>query len=198
MSEPFLGQVGLKGFGFAQENWALCEGQLLSISSNQALFSLIGTFYGGDGRTTLALPDLRGKMALSQGRFPGSQFDWKVGNTKGSETHTMKLAELGWHAHLASYSASGGPVKWEVSTSAATENVPGEGSYLAGNPEKAIFQTGSATDAVSLGGVSGGSGATQGNVTVGSSGNSQPFNILQTTLIMNYSIALKGLFPSRN
>jgi microcystin-dependent protein len=198
MSEPFIGQVGLKGFGFEQNDWAFCKGQILAINSYQALFSLISTFYGGDGRTTFALPDLRGKMAISQGRFPGSQFDWKMGQIRGEETHTMTLAELGEHAHLADYTPTGGPVKWEVSTSAATENVPTAGSYLAGNQEESIFQTGTSTDKVPLGGVGGGSGATKGNVTVGSSGNSQPFSIIQTIQVMNYSIAMKGLFPSRN
>ncbi|MCJ8273441.1 MAG: tail fiber protein, partial [Psychrosphaera sp.] len=76
MAEPFIGEVDLYGFNFVPQNWAECAGGIIAISANQALFALLGTAYGGDGRTSFALPDLRGKLALSMGNHPGSQYDW--------------------------------------------------------------------------------------------------------------------------
>src|SRR5262249_38585721 len=100
MSEPYLAEIRLFSFGFAPKGWALCDGQLLSISQNQALFALIGRTFGGDGRTTFGLPDLRGRVPL---HFNGQ---FTVGERAGEEAHTLTLAELPAHTHTVIASSS--------------------------------------------------------------------------------------------
>ena len=95
MSDPYLGEVKLFSFGYAPKGWALCNGQLLPISQNQALFSLLGTIYGGDGRTTFALPDLRGRVPLHMGS------NFTQGQRAGEEAHTLTINEIPAHSHLA-------------------------------------------------------------------------------------------------
>jgi len=198
MAEPFIGEVDLFGFDFVPENWASCSGTLISITQNQALYALLGNMYGGDGRTNFALPDLRGKMAQSFGEHPGSRFDWRVGQMAGSETWTMRDNELAQHAHSATFTASGGAAEVEVSTDAATQNVPTDDSYVASPASTSIYRADAGAGTVALGGVIGGGGITTGTVTVGTTGTNTQFNIIQSTLILNYCIAMQGLFPSRN
>ena len=93
MSEPFLGEIRAFGFGFAPRGWAACDGQILPIVQNQSLYSLLGTTYGGDGRTTFALPDLRGRVPIDAGPTHAQ------GSTGGNETHVLQLAELPAHGH---------------------------------------------------------------------------------------------------
>ena len=100
MSEPFIGEIRIFGFNFAPRGWALCDGQLLPISQNSALFSLLGTIYGGDGRTTFALPDLRGRAALHEGTGPGLS-PRQLGQRSGSETNTLTVNQLPPHTHQA-------------------------------------------------------------------------------------------------
>src|ERR1700751_4861131 len=97
MTEPFLGQVQPFGFGFAPRNWALCNGQLLSIAQNTALFSLLGTMYGGNGTTTFALPDLQSRVPIHYGTFAGNQYF--QGEEAGEETITLNISEVPAHAH---------------------------------------------------------------------------------------------------
>jgi microcystin-dependent protein len=100
MSEPFLGEIRAFTFGFAPRGWAFCNGQLLPINTNQALFSLLGTTYGGDGRTTFALPNLQGRVAIhSDGQFP-------LGGVGGEETHSLTISEMPQHAHQVSASSN--------------------------------------------------------------------------------------------
>lgn len=94
MSEPFLGEIRMMAFGFAPKGWALCNGQLLPINQNQALFSLLGTMYGGDGRVTFALPDMRGRVPFHMG------VGMNQGNLGGEASHTLVLTELPAHTHL--------------------------------------------------------------------------------------------------
>lgn len=98
--EPFIGQIQTFGFSFALRGWALCDGQLLPISSNTALFSLLGTTYGGDGRTTFALPDLRGRAAIHQGAGPGLS-PRVIGSKGGAETVALSQNEIPNHTHIA-------------------------------------------------------------------------------------------------
>lgn len=204
MAEPFIGEVGLYGFNFVPEKWAQCEGQTIQIDSNQALFSLLGSAYGGDGRTTFAIPDMRGKVAISQGRHPGSQYEWQMGNTGGNETHTLSEQELPVHAHLASFTGTGNSdVEWVISTDAATKDgADTDGDYLArndGGRNPGVFRyRQDPGSTVPLGGVSGGVGVSKGTVAVQDTGNAKRFNIIQTAQILNYCMALQGLFPSRS
>lgn len=99
MSEPFLGEIMLVGFNFAPRGWALCNGQLLAINQNTALFSLLGTMYGGNGQTTFALPDLRGRVAMHFGA------GFTQGQVGGEETHTLSVAEMPTHNHSVQASA---------------------------------------------------------------------------------------------
>ncbi len=105
--EPFLGQIMPVGFNFAPRGWALCEGQLLSISANTALFSLLGTTFGGDGRTTFGLPDLRGRSIVGVGNGPGlSPISW--GEKAGAENHTLTVAQMPSHSHNITVNSAAG------------------------------------------------------------------------------------------
>ena len=202
--EATLGQINAFGFNFAPRGWATCSGQLVAISSNTALFSLLGTMYGGDGRTTFAYPDLRGRASMNQGRHPGSAFDWRVGQTAGQEYHTLSILEMPNHSHNAAFTP--GPMDTEAnlkaSTDVATQDAPTEGAYLAHNdggrnPGVFMYRPDAGNGQVSLGGASGGSGI-GGQVTLQSTGGSQSFQLLQPTLAVNYSIATIGIYPSRS
>ncbi len=204
MADPFIGEIGLFGFNFNPRGWLLCNGSLLAIANNSTLFSLLGTQYGGDGRTTFALPDLRGRVAISKGRFPGSVFDWRQGQQGGAESHTLTLLELASHSHGATFSATSGPTAAEVrvSTDVATQDTPTAGSYLARNdggrnPGVFIYRQDAGSGTVKLGGVSGGGGST-GSVAVNVNGGGQAFNIIQPTLVMNYCMAQVGTYPPRS
>ena len=109
MSEPFLGEIRLVGFNFAPVGWALCAGQILPINQNTALFSLLGTTYGGNGTTTFALPDLRGRAAVGFGQGPGlSNYD--LGQSTGTETVTLTVGHIAAHSHLVAANAASATV----------------------------------------------------------------------------------------
>lgn len=97
--QAFLGQINYIAFTFAPEGWAFCDGQILEISGNQALYALLGTTYGGNGTSSFGVPDLRGRIPMHRGQFPGSSYDYKMGQLKGSETHIMSVLELPGHSH---------------------------------------------------------------------------------------------------
>jgi len=183
-SEPFLGEVVLFAGNFAPRGWAFCEGQLLPISSNTALFSLLGTTYGGDGRTTFGLPDLRGRLAIHEGTGPGlSPKVW--GQKLGYETVALNLNQLPSHNHVATASTT----EIAVSTAAGVEST-GNGNFIANHPN--AFNTNATVGAV-LGGVS-----FSTSTTIGNSGGSQSHNNMQPSLAIHYIIALQGIYPSRN
>ena len=172
MSEPFLAEVRIVGFNFAPRGWALCDGQILPINQNQSLYSLLGTTYGGDGRTTFALPDLRGRTPIHVGRSDGGA-DHREGQKSGEETHTLSAAEMPQHAHLLMASSTDGNV------SQPTDHV------LAREVGGAYEQ-----DPSSL------TGQQAANVT--HVGGGQAHDNMQPYLALNFCIALQGLFPSRN
>ncbi|MCG7545051.1 tail fiber protein [Pseudoalteromonas sp. MM17-2] len=197
--EAFLGQIQPFGFNFAPRGWALCAGQLLAISSNTALFSLLGTNYGGDGRTTYGLPDLRGRTAVGEGNHPGSQFNWRMGETHGAERHTLNVTELPQHSFTAALTNVTGTLM--ATTADGTTETPQDGYILAktipgesrgDDPEK-IYAPANSGSNVNLAGVS-----VSGTASITSPGGNQSFSILQPTLGVNYSIAEVGIFPSRN
>lgn len=165
MAEPFLSEIRLMSFGFAPKGWALCNGQLLPINQNQALFSLLGTTFGGDGRVNFALPDLRGRTPIHVGS------GHTLGERGGEQAHTLSIAELPTHTHVAMASPSNGDVPSP------------NGSVLGG----ALNCYRPAGDSVSL---------HAGSVT--SSGGSQAHLNMQPFLTITFSIALQGIFPSPN
>ncbi len=194
--EPFLGQIMMVGFNFAPRGWALCAGQLLPISQNQALFSLLGTTYGGDGRTTFALPDLRGRCAVGMGQGPGLTLR-NQGEMAGSENTTLTVANIPAHTHPAEVDNIQTQIM--ASNAAGTEDVPGtnNATTLAAstNQGRGVDIYNSSTPNVVL---NTGSSPATGTVTVGITGANQPFNNMQPYLGVNYIIALNGIYPSRD
>nr|WP_313791253.1 tail fiber protein [Lacinutrix neustonica] len=177
------------GGNFAPRGWAFCDGQLLPISSNSALFSILGTTYGGDGRTTFALPDLRGRVPLGP-RTGAGLSTYREGQRSGEERHVLNVTEMPNHNHIAS-----GEVK--VNSADATKAVASTGSSIAtpGAPAgRGISQTygfNDATPDVAL-------NAASNSVTIGNNGGNQAHNNMQPYLAVNYIIALQGVFPSRS
>ena len=176
MSEPFIGQIDVFAFGFAPKGWAACNGQLLGIAQNQALFALLGTQFGGNGTTTFALPDLRGRVAISQGQGPGLS-SYNMGDHAGVENVTLTLQQMAAHNHtLAGDDEKGSAV------------IPKAGYFAIPNNDPATLTLyGAAASLVPL---------NPGSVT--SAGSGGPHSNLEPTLAMNYCIALQGIFPSRN
>jgi len=186
---PFLAQIVMFAGNFAPRGWAFCDGQLLPINANQALFSLLGTTYGGDGRTTFALPDLRSRSPIHAGRGPGLS-DIKLGQRGGIETVTLTLLNLPNHSHNA------GTMKGTIMASeedATTDDPSGAGLALAtaSSGDVSIYNTETPNVAMSANtvGVSGNTGTTGGN---------QAFNTRNPFLGINYIIAMQGTFPSRS
>jgi microcystin-dependent protein len=193
MSEPFIGQIILVPYTFAPRGWAFCNGQILPIIQNTALFSLLGTTYGGDGVTTFGLPDLRGRVALSSGDGPGIS-SYFVGQVSGAESVVLNVTQLPVHNH-----------PFALGSLAATANV----KNAAGNSRSpvgampaieaaGVTATYSDNAVATAGAMAPGAISLSGAATVGATGDNQPFQILQPSLALNYCIALQGLFPSRN
>lgn len=189
MSDPFLGQIIQVGFNFPPQGYALCNGQILPISQNTALFALLGTTYGGNGQNTFALPNLQSRVAMHWGTGTGLS-PVSLGEQGGVENVTMTLSNLPIHNHIATATAQG------ASSTKATLQQPANGAVLArgvdsvGTAVPFIYQpAGTATD-VTLGGAP--------TVTVGNTGGSQPFSVRNPYLGITHAIALQGIFPSRN
>jgi microcystin-dependent protein len=169
MSEPYLGQLLLVSFNFPPKGWAMCNGQLLPINQNQALFSLLGTTFGGDGRQTFALPNLQGRNPIMSGK------GYVLGEVGGQETHTLILQESPQHTHT-------------IQGATAAANQPKALAHLPGTT------TGNFTPYLpSPGGLT-----PLGNGTITMAGGSQPHENRQPYLTMNWIIALQGIFPSQN
>jgi len=179
--EPFIAEIIMFGGNFAPRGWAFCDGQLLAISSNQALFSLIGTTYGGDGRTTFALPDLRGRVPMHAGHGPGLS-DRRLGAKGGTETNILNTTQLPNHTH----SLAGVTVRVPVSAEDANQD-EAEGKYLANgtfyhnNPDATY-----------------GAGPLPLTGNMAPVGGNQAVNNMQPFQAVNYIIALQGIFPSRS
>lgn len=201
--EVFLSMVSIFGCNFAPRNWAFCDGQLIAITSNTALFSLTGTAYGGDGRTTFGLPDLRGRTAVGHGAPPEGPL-WKLGEKTGYTTHTMNLVEMPMHTHEAITSISSATVSIPATVGDADSTTPTEGCYLAksvapGGPQDApekMYAESAAEGTVNM--AAGTLSNLSLNVQIAPAGEQRPFNIVQPSLGVNYCIALEGIFPSRS
>lgn len=196
MAEPFIGEIKIFAGNFPPRGWAFCAGQLLPISTNTALFSIIGTTYGGDGRTTFALPDLRGRAPIGFGQGPGLS-DYREGQKGGAELTTLTVNNMPSHTHTATLTATS---HLEVSTDAATTNTPGVDTCLAqGLAAKGRESLGEANIySAAVPNSTMNSIVTTGTITNLNAGGSQPFDNRQPYIAMNYIIALVGLFPSRN
>jgi microcystin-dependent protein len=174
MSEPFIGQIIMFGGNFAIQGYALCDGQLLPIAQNAALFSILGTNYGGNGTTTFALPDLRGRTAIHMGSGPGLS-SHPLGESSGSESVTLHLTQMPSHNHALGVQ-SGGADQISPETHVLAAEAGGSTAVYSGQQPNATANPASIT-------------ATGGN---------QPHNNMQPYLTLNFQIALVGIFPSRN
>jgi microcystin-dependent protein len=176
MAAPFLGEIRPWACNFAPFGWAMCQGQLLSIQQNTALFSLLGTFYGGNGTTNFALPDLQGRVPMKYGTDPTGN-NYSLGEIAGTETITISSTQMPIHAHTFSgTNANSGHAR------------PADGASFGTNPQGTFFY-----------GPSGGSTTTinQGTVSTYVGGN-QPHTNLQPFLAINWCIAMQGIYPARN
>ena len=218
MSEPFLGQIMLVPYNFAPRGWAFCNGQVLPISQNTALFSLLGTTYGGNGQTTFALPDLRGRVPNSSGQGPGLE-NYDLGQVGGFESVTLTVNEMPAHTHQLPTHTHQAPAHTHLapahmhevtaltdstSTGIPTSNLPASaarGTNLYAPPSSntttmasTMIQSGGALDTAA-----GGDQATSSaQPAIQLTGGNQPFDNRMPFLTLNYCIALEGIFPSRS
>ena len=172
MSEPFLAEIRLFPFTFAPRGWALCDGQVLPIAQNTALFSLLGTMYGGDGRSNFALPDFQGRAAMSPGQGAGLSLR-TIGDSGGSETVTLTDSQMPMHSHSVAATSSAGQTQMPAG---AVPAMAADDTYGPPGTKRLVPM-----DA--------------GNI--GFTGGGQPHNNLQPFLVLNFAIALQGIFPSR-
>ncbi len=175
MADPFVAEVRVVGFNFAPKGWAFCDGQLLPISQNTALFSLLGTFYGGDGKSTFALPDIQGQVVLGPGQGPGLS-DYALGQAGGTAAITLLQSEMPAHGHGAQGTIDDGQFQAPAADRALAVSNPGF-----------AYQTNTSQN------------LTQMNPqTLGLAGSSAPHNNLQPYLVLNFIIAMQGVYPPRS
>jgi len=174
MVTPFIGEIRMFAGNFAPRGWALCNGQILPVSQNDALFSLFGTIYGGDGRTTFALPDLRGRVPIHWGNGPGLT-SRRIGEKGGAERVTLTADQLPSHKHTL-----------RGTTANATSRDPA-GRLLAAGTSTAYGGSQSSADRVNM-----------HSAATGNSGGSQPHDNVMPFQCINYIVALTGVFPSRS
>jgi microcystin-dependent protein len=195
--EAFMALICAFGGNYAPRGWAFCYGQLVSISQNSALFSLLGTSFGGDGQTTFGLPDLRGRGLIGQGQAPG-RANYYLGQTGGAESVILTLNNLPSHTHTTDVSTL--VVTPSASTAVATTNTPGATLVPAVLPT-----IGGGPSATQIKGYAVKNGSTTlapdtvtGSVTIGLTGNNQAVSTQDPYLAISYIIALEGIYPSRN
>jgi microcystin-dependent protein len=170
MSTPFLAEIRMMGFNFAPRGWATCDGQILPISQNTALFSLLGVNYGGNGQTTFGLPNLQGKAPIHPGQGPGLSL-YDLGETAGSSSITLLQSEIPAHSHT--FGAINAIGDSNNPSGAVPARVIGETPYASTAPNTALATT------------------------IVPSGGSQPHNNMMPYLVVNFCIALQGIFPPR-
>ena len=177
MANPFVGEIRCFGFNFAPLGWALCNGQLLSISQNTALFSLLGTNFGGNGTTTFALPNLQGNVPMHWGN---SGFNSVIGEVQGGSTVTLTSNQIPIHNHAI--------ISQVVATGGAAEHAatPSSGASIGPSNPDGLYNTLPTIN------------ATFSPSTIGVTGGSQPHDNMQPYLVLNFCIALQGVFPARN
>ena len=174
MADPFVAEIRIFPFNFAPKGWAFCDGQILPISQNTALFSLLGTTYGGDGKSTFALPDLQGSAALHPGQGPGLSL-YDLGQVGGSEFVTLLVSEIPLHTH-----------QMKASVENATQGTLATNITLASSVQGSLYQSNVNANLVAM--------APQALAPAGSS---LPHNNMMPYLTLNFCIALQGVFPPR-
>lgn len=175
--EPYLGTVIIYGFNFPPRGWVLCQGQLISISQNTALFSLLGTMYGGNGQTTFGLPDFRSRVPIGMGQGPGLS-SYVQGEMSGSENVTLLSTQMPSHSHFMMASGDG-------ATQATAQGASLGSQSRSGGSMPTIYANGATTPVQMASGTS-------------IAGGNQPHPNIQPYLAINFSIAIQGIFPSRN
>jgi microcystin-dependent protein len=215
MSDPFIGQINIYPFDYAPYQWAFCQGQIMPVSQNNALFALIGAMYGGDGSTTFGLPDLRGRMPVGTGPNPMFGTNYPIATKSGVPNVTLTNANLPYHTHGATFTGTGGngPLSVQVQINASTDSgqsaTPSNNAYLgkvtelvpAPGEAQGLYRADAGAGTVPLGGVSAtasGGGITGGTVEVLPAGQSSPVSVMNPFLALNFCIALSGIFPPRN
>lgn len=174
MADPFVAEIRIFPFNFAPRGWAWCDGQLLPLSQNTALFSLLGTTYGGDGKSNFALPNMQGNAPMHPGQGPGLSLH-DLGETGGSPTVTLLASEMPAHPHTL-----------RAATDPADNNLPGPSNSLANSQKEFGFQSTTNANLVNLAGQA-----------ITPAGGGQPHNNLMPYLTLNFNIALQGVFPPR-
>ena len=175
MADPFVAEIRIFPFNFAPKGWAFCDGQLMPISQNTALFSLLGTTYGGDGKSTFALPDMQGNVPMQPGQGQGLSLR-DLGEMSGVETITLLVAEIPLHTH-----------QLKAATDPADNNIPTPARVLANSQKEFGYQSTTNANLVNM--------AFQG---LAPAGGGLPHNNMQPYLTLNFCIALTGIFPSPN
>jgi microcystin-dependent protein len=173
--DPFVAEIRIYPFNFAPVGWAFCDGQLLPISQNTALFSLLGTTYGGDGRSTFALPNLQGSAPMHPGQGPGLSLH-DLGEQGGSDTITLLTSEMPVHNHLLG-----------ASTDPADNNVPAANRSIANSENEFAYQSDTTQNLVNL-----------APSALAATGGGLPHNNLMPYLTLNFCIAMQGVFPPRS
>jgi microcystin-dependent protein len=179
MAEPYVGEIRCFGFNFAPQGWAACNGQLMSIAQNAALFTVIGTTYGGDGSTTFGLPNLQGRVPMHWGNGP-SGFNTVIGQTQGQTDVTLATTETPAHTHAvtAQEIGSGGVV--------LRTPQPNTNSWLASSNPDGVYNSSPTINTAFA------------SNTINVQGGSQPHTNMQPYLVLNFCMALEGIFPSQN
>jgi microcystin-dependent protein len=178
MSTPFLGQIVMFGGNFAPHGFALCNGQLLAISQNTALFSLLGTFYGGNGTNNFALPNLQGSVPVHMGQGPGLS-PYSVGQSGGSQTVTLSVSQMPAHAHAFNASTVSATSPSPSGSAPAKPTAANASAYAVSQPSYPAL-------------------APQAMQSSNAAGGGQPHNNMMPTLFISFVIALQGIFPARN
>jgi microcystin-dependent protein len=196
--EGTIGEIRMFAGNFAPRNWAFCQGQIMSIASNTALFSILGTTYGGNGQTTFALPDFRGRVAVGTGTGPGLT-NVQLGQISGTETVTLLTTQIPAHIHTATAGTGGSGTATLNAVTANGNTQSPSGNYLAASRTASVasYIESGTTAAMNAGSITL-SNITAGAPTIGITGGSQPHSNMQPYLGMNYVICLFGIFPSRD
>ncbi|TXI19828.1 MAG: phage tail protein [Nitrosomonas sp.] len=211
--EPFVGEISFVGFNYAPSGWAKCDGQELPVNQNAALFSLLGTAYGGDGIKTFKLPDMRGRVPVHQGQGLGGS-NYSMGQTGGNENITLSINNMPAHSHPAtaiststSTMDSGAQAISTLKAANVTADATGAANNAIANSSAALTKIYSSSTAPDVSMHQASIQTTLSNlniatttttaITVGNSGNSQPFSILQPFVVVNCIIATDGIYPAR-